>query len=70
MPGFGSRGGFRSIGGNKDEVLQTIGFGSRGGFRETGVLKNDDPMEKPTATTPVWAPQPTKQEPTQNESRS
>jgi len=51
--------------------IQRLGFGSRGGFRQTGILKNEEPMEKPTATTPVWVPQQTtKQEPTQNKPRS
>lgn len=67
MGGFGSRGGFDIMAPAK---IRMLGFGSRGGFRETGILKKEEPMEKPTATTPVWMPQPTKKEPTQNEPRS
>jgi hypothetical protein len=39
-------------------MLICIGFGSRGGFRETGVVRKDEPMEKPTASTPIWPTQP------------
>ena len=39
-------------------MLICIGFGSRGGFRETGVVRKDEPMEKPTASTPIWPSQP------------
>ncbi len=39
-------------------MLICVGFGSRGGFRETGVVRKDEPMEKPTASTPVWPTQP------------
>ena len=70
MAGFGSRGGFRGVGVNKNETLQMIGFGSRGGFRQTGVVRKDEPMEKSTDTTPVWMPPPTQQQPTQIEPQS
>jgi len=39
-------------------MLTCIGFGSRGGFRETGVVRRNEPMEKPTASTPIWPSQP------------
>lgn len=71
MGQFGSKGGLKRIVPVKGSGLQMIGFGSRGGFRDTGVVRKDEPMEKPTATTPMWAPpQPSNQQPTQNEPRS
>lgn len=39
-------------------MLICIGFESRGGFRETSVVRKDEPMEKPTASTPIWPTQP------------
>jgi len=30
------------------------GFGSRGGLRQMGVIRQDEPMEKPTPEMPVW----------------
>ena len=48
-------------------MLTCLGFGSRGGFRETGVVRKDEPMEKPTASTPIWPSQPVAGEPKQEE---
>jgi hypothetical protein len=39
-------------------MLICVGFGSRGGFRETGVVRKDEPMESPAASTPIWPAQP------------
>jgi hypothetical protein len=41
-----------------EEEKAMAGFGSRGGLREMGVLRPDDPMQRPTATTPVWRSEP------------
>lgn len=30
------------------------GFGSRGGLRQMGVVRKDEPMEKPDSSIPVW----------------
>ncbi len=71
MGQFGSKGGLKRLVPVKSSGLQMIGFGSRGGFRDTGVVRKDEPMEKPTGTTPVWVPpQPSNQQPTQIEPRS
>jgi hypothetical protein len=44
--------------GARHPMLICVGFGSRGGFRETGVVRKDEPMERPTASTPIWPTQP------------
>jgi len=50
----------------RPSMLICVGFGSRGGFRQTGVVRKDEPMEKPTASTPIW-PSPPAREPKHEE---
>jgi hypothetical protein len=56
--------------GSQHAILTCIGFGSRGGFRDTGVVRKDEPMEKPTDSTSIWPSRPvgerTQEEPAQS----
>ena len=53
FPAFGE-----SDSGAARPVIVCIGFGSRGGFRDTGVVRKEEPLEKPTSSTPVWPSKP------------